>query len=42
MATNELRKTKGTNEIVKRSDYHKVYVYQPFLAKKAHDLITKG
>lgn len=42
MATNELRRSKVTNELVKRSDYHKVYVYQPFMAKKAHDLITKG
>ncbi|KAH7646096.1 single-stranded DNA-binding protein, mitochondrial [Dermatophagoides farinae] len=41
MATNELRRTKS-NEIVKRSDYHKVFVYQPFLAKKSHNLITKG
>lgn len=41
MVTNDLRKTKSS-EIVKRSDFHKVFVYQPFLAKKAHDLITKG
>ncbi|XP_017477752.1 PREDICTED: single-stranded DNA-binding protein, mitochondrial-like [Rhagoletis zephyria] len=41
IVTNDIRKTKS-NEIVKRSDFHKVFVYQPFLAKKAHDLITKG
>nr|XP_027200130.1 single-stranded DNA-binding protein, mitochondrial-like [Dermatophagoides pteronyssinus] len=41
MVTNDLRRTKS-NEIVKRSDFHKVFVYQPFLAQKANDLITKG
>ncbi|KAJ6217755.1 hypothetical protein RDWZM_008912 [Blomia tropicalis] len=41
MATNEMRKTRS-NELVKRSDFHKVFVYQPFLAKKCHDLIMKG
>lgn len=41
MATNEIRKTKS-NELIRRSDFHKIFVYQPFLAEKAHKLITKG
>lgn len=41
MATNEIRKTKS-NELIRRSDFHKVFVYQPFLAEKAFKLITKG
>lgn len=41
LVTNEFRRTKA-NELVKRSDFHKIYVYIPALVRKAQGLITKG
>jgi len=41
LATNQIKR-KANNELIKRSDFHQVYVYRPSLTRRAQTFITKG
>ncbi|KAH9400477.1 DNA replication factor A subunit Ssb1 [Tyrophagus putrescentiae] len=42
LATNEIRRNRNTNELIKRSEFHRVQVFIPRLANKAKQVIQKG
>lgn len=42
LATNEIRRNRTTNELIKRSEFHRVQVFIPRLASKAKQTIQKG
>lgn len=41
LATNEIRRNRA-NELIKRSEFHRVQVFIPRLAQKAKQAIDKG